>query len=44
MQNGLLHVSGLTAGEAWNVYDISGRLAHQRKATGKEATVPLTMQ
>jgi len=38
MQRGVLHVSGLTAGKSWQVYDISGRLIYHETATGVVAT------
>jgi hypothetical protein len=40
VQDGVLHVGGLAAGEAWGVYDVSGR--RMRVANGGEATVYLT--
>ena len=38
-QNGLLHVSGLTAGETWSVYSISGILVHRSIATSEDARI-----
>jgi len=40
-QNGMLHVSGLTEGKAWRVYDVSGKLVYQSIATGEKANIPL---
>jgi hypothetical protein len=42
MQDGLLHVSGLTAGQPWSLYTISGALVHRSIADSHEATVRLT--
>jgi len=36
--NGTLHVSGLTAGKQWSVYNVAGILIYQGIATGDEAT------
>ena len=43
-QNGLLHVSGLTAGKQWRVYSISGTLVYTDKATADKATAPLPVR
>jgi len=42
IENGTLHVGGLTAGEKWSVYTISGTLLHQGIATGDPATLNAT--
>jgi hypothetical protein len=39
---GLLHVNGLTAGQPWSVYTISGALVHYNIAGSHEATVRLS--
>jgi uncharacterized repeat protein (TIGR02543 family) len=44
MSNGLLHVEGLTEGEAWSVYSVSGVLVYSSIATGGEADIPLKAQ
>ena len=41
IRNGLLHVSGLTAGEILCVYDASGALVYHSMATSREANIPL---
>jgi len=41
MQNGTLHVSGLTAGKSWSVYDVSGKLVSQSIANSETADIPL---
>jgi len=41
MQNGTLHVSGLTAGKSWSVYDVSGKLVSQGIANSEKADIPL---
>ena len=41
MQNGTLHLSGLSAGKAWSVYSINGTLVHQSTAGSTEASVKL---
>jgi uncharacterized RmlC-like cupin family protein len=43
VQNGTLRVSGLTAGESWSVYNVSGRLVHGQIAAGGEANVSLAV-
>ncbi|MDR1115764.1 MAG: hypothetical protein LBL33_06425, partial [Tannerella sp.] len=40
-QNGQLHVSGLTAGQPWSVYSISGTLIHHSTAAGDKANISL---
>jgi Zn-finger protein len=44
LQNGTLHLSGLTAGESWSVHHVSGQLIHRQMATGNEALLPLTVR
>ena len=44
IQNGLLHVSGLTPGAVWSVYDVTGALTYQNVATSEEANIPLKVQ
>jgi hypothetical protein len=39
-----LHVSGLTAGKPWSVYDISGALVHHSTAGGDEAEITLPVR
>ena len=41
VQNGTLHLSGLTAGKTWSVYNASGALVHSGIASGTEATLRL---
>ena len=41
LQNGILHVSGLTAGKSWNVYNVSGKLVSQSIANSENADIPL---
>lgn len=41
MQNGMLHVSGLTAGKSWSVYNVSGKLVYQSIAKSEKADIPL---
>jgi hypothetical protein len=40
--NGVLHVSGLTEGEQWQVYNLSGVLIHQAEAAAAEAKIILS--
>jgi len=42
IENGTLHVSGLTAGKPWSVYNVTGILIYRGVATGDEATQLLT--
>ena len=42
--SGQLHVSGLTIGNLWAVYDISGSQIYQSQATGEKAEVNLRVQ
>ena len=42
VQNGELHVGGLTAGERWSVYNIAGGLIYQGHATGDVVTLSAT--
>jgi len=44
IRNGLLHVSGLTPGLVWKVYNISGTLVCQDVAESEEADISLTIQ
>ncbi len=44
LQNGQLHVSGLTINQPWSVYNVSGVLVHQRIAESDEANVPLPVR
>jgi hypothetical protein len=44
MRSGQLHVSGLTVGKQWSVYNISGTLVHTAKATAAEADITLPVQ
>ena len=43
-QNGMLHISGLTPGQSWSVYNLSGQLVYQAVAKTEEAIVPLAAQ
>jgi hypothetical protein len=43
IQNGTLHVSGLTAGRTWSVYSISGAVIYQNIANGAETEIMLTV-
>jgi hypothetical protein len=40
-QNGILYVSGLTAGKSWSIYNTSGMLMYQGIAADDKAEVPL---
>jgi hypothetical protein len=42
--NGILYISGLTAGKPWSIYGISGLLLRQGTAAGPEITVTLPAQ
>jgi hypothetical protein len=44
IRNGLLHVSGLTAGKPWTVYGISGAFVYQGIANSDEADVSLLIR
>jgi len=44
VQNGTLHVGGLTAGKPWSVYTISGALVYQKIAMISEETVNLSVR
>ena len=44
IRNRLLHVEGLSAGEVWSVYSVSGALVYRNIATGEEADIPLHAQ
>ena len=41
IQNGLLHVDGLTFGKLWSIYNISGRLVYQSIANDEKVNIPL---
>jgi len=41
IQNGCLHVSGLTVGDLWTVYNLSGMIVHQNRAAAEEADINL---
>ena len=41
IQNGRLHVSGLTIGNMWTVYNLSGEIVRQSRATAEEADIDL---
>ena len=41
VQNGVLHVSGLTMGESWTIYNLNGQLIYTGIADGNEAKIPL---
>jgi hypothetical protein len=40
-RNGVLYLSGLTAGQTWRVYTITGTLVRQGLATGDKAELAL---
>jgi hypothetical protein len=40
-QNGILHINGLTVGELWSIYNLSGVLIYRNLATDHEATIRL---
>ena len=42
VQNGVLRVTGLTPGQSWSVYNLSGVLVYRANASGNEASVPLS--
>jgi hypothetical protein len=41
VKEGLLHVSGLTSGKPWEVYNIAGAIVYRSVANGDEANVSL---
>ena len=41
VQNGTLHLSGLTTGKTWSIYTVSGALVHNGVASGTEANLRL---
>ena len=41
VQNNSLYVNGLTAGQLWRVYNITGMLVYQNIADSEEANIPL---
>ena len=41
VQNGILYVSGLTPGEQWGVYNLTGILVYTGAASGDKAEIPL---
>jgi len=41
IESGILHISGLTAGETWNVYSVTGVLVHHGVATDIDVTASL---
>ena len=43
MRNGLLHVTGLTTGEVWSVYSVTGALVYRTVATDTEADITLVV-
>jgi hypothetical protein len=44
VNNGLLHITGLTAGELVSIYSVSGTLVYRSIATGEQANIPLRAQ
>ena len=42
VQNGILHVSGLTVGKRWKIYNVTGTLVYQNIADSDEANTSLT--
>jgi len=42
--HGLLHLTGLTAGETINIYNVSGALVYQSIATSDNANIPLNVK
>jgi len=44
VRNGLLHVSGLTAGETLSIYNVTGTLVYQTTVTSDEKDIPLKVQ
>jgi len=44
VQDGTLHVSGLAVGNAWAVYDISGKTVYRNIAESEEASVSLPVR
>ena len=44
MRDGLLHVTGLNAGETLSVYSAGGALVYQSIATGEEMDISVTAQ
>jgi hypothetical protein len=43
MQSGTLHLSGLTAGKTWSIYNAKGTLVQQGVANGAEASIRLNV-
>ena len=41
VQNGVLHVSGLTSGESWTIYNLYGQRIYTGIAEGNETEIPL---
>ena len=41
VQNGILYIGGLSHGEMWSVYDLTGRLINQGVAVGDRAVTRL---
>ena len=41
VQNGTLHVSGLTTGESWTIYNLYGQRIYNGISDGGEAKIPL---
>jgi len=44
MRNGLLHVTGLTAGKTMSIYNTNGALVYSRVAESSEINIPLSLQ
>jgi hypothetical protein len=44
VNNGLLHITGLTAGELVSIYSVSGTLVYRSIATGEQANIPFRSQ
>ena len=44
IQDGILHINGLSAGQGWSVYNISGALVYQGMANSEAATVTLPVR
>ena len=44
VQNGVLYVSGLTAGKPWNIYNLYGQLIYTGIANGDRVEIRLSVK
>ena len=40
----MLHITGLSEGKAWSVYDVAGVLIYRAIVIGDKAAIPLNVQ